>query len=223
MSFIAGIVNITGVLSISTLTTNVTGHFAYFAEELVSLRYSNALFFLMFILFFLLGAFASSFLVELVSRIRPSISHAVPMAIEVLILCAIALLGHGFVQTIAGHYMVACALLFSMGIQNSLVTHISQATVRTTHLTGLFTDLGIELSQLFFYRQPSQIRKLSKSINLRLVIIIFFFTGCILGGFLFNMLELKTLFLAAGLLITALFYDTLRYRFYFYQRKVSRR
>jgi hypothetical protein len=26
------------------------------------------------------------------------------------------------------------------------VTKISQSTIRTTHLTGLFTDLGIELS-----------------------------------------------------------------------------
>ncbi|WP_409222026.1 DUF1275 family protein [Cellulophaga lytica] len=37
-----------------------------------------------------------------------------------------------------------------MGLQNSFVTKISNAVVRTTHLTGLFTDLGIELSQLFF-------------------------------------------------------------------------
>jgi uncharacterized membrane protein YoaK (UPF0700 family) len=37
-----------------------------------------------------------------------------------------------------------------MGLQNALVTKVSQATVRTTHLTGLFTDLGIEFSQLFF-------------------------------------------------------------------------
>ena len=39
--------------------------------------------------------------------------------------------------------------MFAMGLQNALVTKISNATVRTTHLTGLFTDLGIELSQLF--------------------------------------------------------------------------
>lgn len=45
--------------------------------------------------------------------------------------------------------IIAFYLLFAMGLQNALVTKISNATVRTTHLTGLFTDLGIELSQLF--------------------------------------------------------------------------
>ena len=70
--------------------------------------------------------------------------------------------------------LLACSLLFAMGLQNSLVTTISNATVRTTHLTGLFTDLGIELSQLFFYKQKEQKSKLYSSIKLRLTIITFF-------------------------------------------------
>lgn len=60
-----------------------------------------------------------------------------------------------------------------MGLQNSLVTTISNATVRATHLTGLFTDLGIELSQLFFYKRKVQKDKLYSSIKLRLIIIFF--------------------------------------------------
>jgi uncharacterized membrane protein YoaK (UPF0700 family) len=47
------------------------------------------------------------------------------------------------------------SMLFSMGVQNSMVTQISNSIVRTTHLTGLFTDLGIELSQLFFYKKKT--------------------------------------------------------------------
>ena len=61
--------------------------------------------------------------------------------------------------------IIACSLLFAMGLQNSLVTKISNATVRTTHLTGLFTDLGIELSQLFFYKEPQMKQKLYSSIK----------------------------------------------------------
>ena len=48
-----------------------------------------------------------------------------------------------------------------MGLQNALVTKVSQSVVRTTHLTGLFTDLGIELSQLFFYRKMSEFKPVS--------------------------------------------------------------
>ncbi len=40
-------------------------------------------------------------------------------------------------------------LSFLMGLQNAAVTHISAARVRTTHISGMATDLGIELSALF--------------------------------------------------------------------------
>ena len=94
-------------------------------------------------------------------------------------------------------------MLLAMGIQNSLVTNISKSTVRTTHLTGLFTDLGIELSQLFFYKKPEEVKKLKTSIFLRLSIISFFFMGCFFGGIIYQFLEIKTLFVAALILLIA--------------------
>jgi uncharacterized membrane protein YoaK (UPF0700 family) len=106
-----------------------------------------------------------------------------------------------------------------MGIQNSLVTKVSQSTVRTTHLTGLFTDLGIELSQLFFYKKPEQQKKLKTNIYLRLSIITFFFIGCVLGGFAYTSLGIRTLFIASAVLLVALFYDYLRLKFFTFTRK----
>jgi uncharacterized membrane protein YoaK (UPF0700 family) len=46
--------------------------------------------------------------------------------------------------------------LFAMGFQNSMVTTISNATVGKTNLTGLFTDSGIELTQLFFSNKKTK-------------------------------------------------------------------
>jgi uncharacterized membrane protein YoaK (UPF0700 family) len=215
LSFIAGMVNISGVLSIKTLTTNVTGHFAFFAEDLVDKNYAAAFVFLIYILSFLIGAFISNFLIETVSRIKPRVSHAVPMMIEVLLL---AVVGLSLLPDSDGR-VIACVLLLAMGIQNSLVTQISESRVRTTHLTGLFTDLGIELSQLFFYRQLPENKKLSRSIYLKLIIIGFFFLGGIMGGFMYKVFALKTLLFAAGCLLVALFYDNIRYRIYIYKRK----
>ena len=223
LSFIAGMVNISGVLSVKTLTTNVTGHFAFFAEEVLNKNYTTAWTFLLFILFFLLGAFVSNILIEIFSRIKPRISHAFPMLIEIAILTFVGFWGYKAGAPNFSGQIIACSLFFAMGIQNSLVTQISHSTVRTTHLTGLFTDLGIELSQLFFYRQPLELQKLSMSIYLRLFIISFFFIGCVLGGFLFALFELKTLLFAASWLVVALFYDTIRYRFYIYKRKLISR
>ncbi len=52
LSGVAGLVNITGVLELNLLTTNVTGHFAYFSEELVLNNYGNEDFPFWNILFF---------------------------------------------------------------------------------------------------------------------------------------------------------------------------
>ena len=222
LSFVAGIVNVTGVLSIQTLTTNVTGHFAYFAEEIMKRDYSAAVTFFVFTIFFLFGAFTSNFLAELISKKHPNLSHVIPISLEMIILISVGIFGaQSALSSIEGKW-IAFAMLFAMGIQNSLVTKISQSTVRTTHLTGLFTDLGIELSQLFFYKKPEENKKLKTSIYLRLSIIIFFFLGCILGGFLYNLLEMKTLFVAATFLLFALLYDYIRLQFHVIKRKTFR-
>ncbi|WP_254092360.1 YoaK family protein [Dawidia soli] len=215
LSFVAGVVNISGVLSIHTLTTNVTGHFAFFSEYFVQGHYQVALDFVSYIAAFLLGAFCCGFLVEVLLRKKPAISHTIPMLLETAILI-IAAFANASIPT----EWLARVLLFSMGLQNALVTKISQATVRTTHLTGLFTDLGIELSQLFFYRNTPSTKKLSRSIYLRLAIIAFFFLGGVIGGFLYTEIRLYTLLLAAGALLTALAYDNLRFGFHYYVRKM---
>jgi uncharacterized membrane protein YoaK (UPF0700 family) len=219
LSFVAGIVNVTGVLAVKTLTTNVTGHFAYFAEEVTKKDYQGAIVFLIYTLFFLAGAFTSNFLAELVSEKKQNLSHLPPIAIEFIILVTLGLLGMKSDLNVADGKWIAFGLLFAMGIQNALVTKISRSTVRTTHLTGLFTDLGIELSQLFFYKKPEERKALKTSIYLRLSIISFFFLGCFSGGFIYGYLAIKTLLIAAAFLLIALYYDYIRLHFIAIQRK----
>jgi uncharacterized membrane protein YoaK (UPF0700 family) len=222
LSLTAGIVNIIGVLSIQTLTTNVTGHFAFFAEEIVNYRYLNAIAFLSYILAFLSGAFISSVLIELSSKKNPLIAHTIPMGLEIVILSFVGIWGFHWLDAGLNHEYIAFLLLFAMGLQNALVTNVSNSIVRTTHLTGLFTDLGIELSQLFFYRQVDELKKLYRNIKLRMIIITFFFSGCILGGFSYNSFGIKSLLIASGCLVVALVYDNIRYRYYYLRRKLLR-
>lgn len=219
LSFVAGIVNITGVLALKTLTTNVTGHFAYFAEEVIRQDFSAAITFFIFTIFFLAGSFTSNFLTELISKTNRNLSHVIPISLEIMVLLTVGIFGVASDLTTFEGKWIAFALLFAMGSQNSLVTKISQSTVRTTHLTGLFTDLGIELSQLFFYKKPEETKKLKTSIYLRLSIISFFFGGCIFGGFVYTFLELKTLLVGTFFLLIALMFDYLRFQFFKIKRK----
>ncbi|WP_242920159.1 YoaK family protein [Pontibacter liquoris] len=219
LTFIAGMVNITGVLSLHTLTTNVTGHFAFFAEDVEKKQYGLALITLLYILAFLAGSFSSSFSTHFSLRRGYKNPHVVPMAVEIVLLLLAGLFGNFIPGSGGSGIALAALLLFSMGLQNALVTHVSKSVVRTTHLTGLFTDLGIELAQLCFRIAPEQRTKLVKSVRLRLVIITFFFLGCVLGGYIHRLLSMGTLVVAALLLLIALLYDSAKYNYYRLARK----
>jgi uncharacterized membrane protein YoaK (UPF0700 family) len=218
---VAGIVNIAGVLSVGTLTTNVTGHFAFFSEQLFLQKFNMSLVYLLYILAFLLGAFISSLVLEWMQRYNWRLAYVLPISMEITILLCIAFINPLHLNTAGGASIcVALSLLFAMGLQNSLVTRISNSVVRTTHLTGTFTDLGIELSQWFFYRKTQQRIRLKKNIGLKLIIIACFFLGCITGGFLYIRFALKTLLLPVSLLLFTVWYDQLLFRFYNLKRKL---
>lgn len=221
LSFVAGIVNVAGFLSVQQLTTNVTGHFAFFVDEVFKLDFWKGFVYFLYILFFFLGSFVSNFLVEMVAKKNQKQIYIIPTLIESIILFTVAFAGEPLINKHPD--LIAYSLLFAMGLQNSLVTTISNATVRTTHLTGLFTDLGIELSQLFFYRKRESQVKLLSSIKLRLTIIVFFFIGGIISGVFYSNITLYVLAIAGTVLIAGLVYDSIKLRLILLKRRYNNR
>ncbi|MBD3748691.1 MAG: DUF1275 domain-containing protein [Sphingobacteriales bacterium] len=216
LSLVAGIVNVSGLFAVHELTTNVTGHFAFFSDNMSKGNYKNAFFYLLFTISFLTGAFVSGLLVESISRKNQRLTNLIPIILEISLLSSIASLDVEIVNNYG--VLIALCLLFAMGLQNALVTQISNAIVRTTHLTGLFTDLGIEIAQVFFYTAQDRLKKLKSSIKLRLVIIGSFFSGCLIGGYTFQFLQIKTLFIGVILLISGLTYDIVKFKIVTYKR-----
>ncbi|RZL45741.1 MAG: DUF1275 domain-containing protein [Pedobacter sp.] len=217
LSFVAGIVNVAGFLAVQRLTTNVTGHFAYLIDEVFRLEIWKGFIYFLYIFFFFLGSFTSNFLIEWISRKNKTSGFTIPIIFESLILLVMAFMGDFLIKESPN--LLAFSLLFAMGLQNSLVTTISNSTVRTTHLTGLFTDLGIELSQLFFYREKEQMQKLNASVKLRLTIISFFFLGGIIGGIFYSSVNLYVLTIASITLLIAVFYDIVKLKAIIFKRK----
>ncbi len=217
LSFVAGLVNVAGFMAVAKLTTNVTGHFAYFIDEAFSLRFMQAFHTALYIFSFFLGAFFSNFMVEVYSRIRENLVYIIPTFTESVILFLIAVFGNFLIKSHSD--LIALCLLFAMGMQNSLVTTISHSVIRTTHLTGLFTDMGIEFSQLFFYKDKEHKTRLIKSIKLRLSIILTFFLGGVIGGISYKYFGIHILFLGSFLLIIGLVYDFIKIRIVLMKRK----
>jgi uncharacterized membrane protein YoaK (UPF0700 family) len=204
----AGFVNAEGFLGFSVLTTNVTGHAALLAERIAFLDWKTAAVIALWMLLFLAGAFFTSIVLSFTGE-NQRFSYFIPVIIEIVILMTSALYGHQYDGTLVSKEFFAGSLLFAMGLQNALVSMVSGSVVRTTHLTGTFTDLGIDLAQIL-HGDKARRPDLKSKIKLRLYIIIFFMTGAVLGAFLFQRIGFFSFFAPAMILLFALVYDLLR-------------
>ncbi len=204
----AGFVNVSGLLAFKVLTTNVTGHAALFAEQLAEGNLRTARMVGLWMLLFLAGAFCSGYYIRWASS-KSYNSYVVPVLAEIMILVLVGTTAHTYDHSVAQTEFFAGLLLFAMGLQNAFVSVISGAAVRTTHLTGLFTDLGIDLSALL-HRGDMPRNILQQRIILKVVIILFFLSGGIAGGYIFKQLQYHTFYIPAGILVFTLFYDVYR-------------
>lgn len=208
LSLVAGIVNITSLLFGNMLVSNITGHFSFFSEQASLHHYARAGMYLAYILCFLGGAFICSLLLQKTARHKPRLRLVLPIFLELFLLLLI--IEHRLLFPIPDHYQALifpCILLFAMGLQNALVTVVSGSLIRTTHLTGLFTDLGIEMSQWLLSPDQSIRKPLQGKIFVKTVIIGGFFTGGLLGGLFYSALNIKTLYIAVVVLLITLLYE----------------
>lgn len=220
LSLTAGFVNAAGFLGFAVLTTNVTGHAALFGESIAMGQWESARVITLWMFLFLTGAFVSSLFVSSLGKDQ-RYSFVVPVLIEISIFITVALTGHYYDQTLVLKEVFAGSLLFSMGMQNALVTVVSGSVVRTTHLTGTFTDLGIELAQVI--KSTGDRKTLIGKIKLRMVIILFFLAGALGGAFVFSFLHFFSFFIPVALLVYTLLYDVFRIKIkYYYRSRVKR-
>ncbi|WDF56384.1 YoaK family protein [Mucilaginibacter sp. KACC 22063] len=206
----AGFINAAGFIAFSVLTTNVTGHAALLAVNLAEMNFRAARMVALWLVLFLSGAFASSWYIGRTGRDKP-FAYTVPILVIITIVFLIALFGSYYRHTLQETEYFAGSLLFAMGMQNALVSVISGAVVRTTHLTGMFTDLGIDLSAAALQRRNLPVN-LKRRIGLKIAIIASFLLGGMAGGIAFLHFRFHSLFVPVALLFIALTYDYLRIR-----------
>lgn len=114
LSFVAGIVNVAGFFAVQRLTTNVTGHFAFFVDEVFKLNFWGGFVYFLYIFFFFFGLLCFKFSIEIISRKDDHYIYVVPASIECLILFAIGFWGQDLLLKIPN--TIAFSLLFSMGL-----------------------------------------------------------------------------------------------------------
>jgi len=204
---VAGMTNVVGVMAFLSFVSNITGHVATLAGKITEQNLAEVYTVLYWLFMFFFGAFISNFIVKSLDYKSAYFAHATPIVLEIIILLGVAVYGNDVYngseiqrETITG------AVLFCMGLQNGLVSRISGGLIKTSHLTGLITDLGGELSDLL-HPQVENTRVLREKIYIRLTVLAFFIIGGILGGYLFNLMGIATFFVIPLVLLTILLYD----------------
>jgi uncharacterized membrane protein YoaK (UPF0700 family) len=204
LAFVAGATNAGGFLAVRQYTSHMTGIISAMADNLALGSFAAALSGVGAVISFLGGAITTSVLIRWAREHAPETQYALPLALESGLLVVFGVTGKTFA---GGRLLGTVALLcFTMGLQNAMITKLSDAVIRTTHLTGMVTDIGIEVGRMLL---PERGGDLSKKADVGKVVLLsslisLFFVGGIIGALGFKHIGFSfTLPLAAILLLIA--------------------
>lgn len=195
LAFNAGAINAGGFLIVKMYTSHMTGFASMLADNLVLGNARLVLGALGALLAFTAGAATTAVLVNWARHHWLRSEYALPLLLEAGLLLVFGLMGATLSrQTPFAVPLTVLVLAFTMGLQNALVSKISHSQIRTTHMTGIITDLGIELGKLFYWNRtatPPDSRVRANRIKLRLY-------GTLLGMFILGGVAGATGFKVAG-------------------------
>lgn len=206
LAFVAGATNAGGFLAVGQYTSHMTGILSSVADNAELGRFALALGSLGAVLAFLVGAMTTAWMVNWGLRHHLRSAYGLPLLLEAALLLVFGLFGAAIGLMTAVFLPVTVVLLcFIMGLQNAVITKISRAVIRTTHITGLLTDFGIELGKLLYVnRQPDEqpVRANRDRLRVHGQLMASFFVGGLAGALGFKYLGyVSTVPLAALLLL----------------------
>jgi uncharacterized membrane protein YoaK (UPF0700 family) len=155
LAWVAGFTNIVSILTCGTATSHMTGTVSQWGLDVVYGRWRLVAFTSYVLVTFFLGAMLSGFATETGRRRGWESIYVLPITLQAILLAGFAVMVevHPSHEVARGGWLYGLIGLASlaMGLQNATITRISGGVVRTTHMTGVFTDLGIESAQFFYW------------------------------------------------------------------------
>jgi uncharacterized membrane protein YoaK (UPF0700 family) len=188
LCFVAGAINAGGFLAVRQYTSHLTGIVSAMADGLALGAYGLVLPGLGALLSFVAGAACSAIMVNYARRRKMHGEYALPLLLEAVLLLGFGVLG-ARLAGVAGLFvpLTVMMLCFIMGLQNALITKVSKAEIRTTHITGIVTDIGIEVGKMLYWNgapQPGrhEVRANHERLRLLVALVSAFFAGGVSGA-----------------------------------------
>jgi len=188
LAFNAGAINAGGFLVVGMYTSHMTGFASMLADNLILGNIGLMLGALGVLLAFVAGAATTAVQVNWARLHHLRSEYALPLLLEAGLLLIFGLLGATLNrQTPFAVPLTVLVLSYTMGLQNAVVSKISASQIRTTHMTGVITDLGIELGKIFYWnrnQRPAEFQVRANRIKLRLysMLLATFMAGGLVGA-----------------------------------------
>ena len=193
LAFNAGAMNAGGFMAVHMYTSHMTGFLATLADSLVIGEFALALAAVGALWAFMSGAGTTAILVNWGRRQRLHGTWALPLLLEAVLMLRFGLLGAIMLQwpTPFAVPLAVLLLAFMMGVQNAVVTKMSSAQIRTTHMTGVVTDLGMELGKMLYWNRTgtpraARVRANRERVRLYASLLALFVIGGVLGAAAFQ-------------------------------------
>ncbi|MCX5497777.1 YoaK family protein [Kaistia dalseonensis] len=192
LTFVAGAVNAGGFLIVGQYTSHMSGIVSAMADHIALGLFSLVVGGLSAFLAFLTGAACSAILINWGRRHYGSTQYVLPITLECVLLLSFGAIAALALPSHVIEWIAIPLLCFIMGLQNATVTKISGARMRTTHVTGIVTDIGIELGKFAYecvsHREADGTRVVADRAKLGLLasLLTAFVTGGVVGAFGFS-------------------------------------
>jgi uncharacterized membrane protein YoaK (UPF0700 family) len=188
LAFNAGAINAGGFLVVGMYTSHMTGFASMLADNLILGNVGLLLGALGTLLAFIAGAATTAVQVNWARQHHLRSEYALPLLLEAGLLLVFGLLGATLNrQTPFAVPLTVLVLAYTMGLQNAVVSKISASQIRTTHMTGVITDLGIELGKIIYWNRNQtpadfQVRANRTKLRLYSMLLSAFMVGGLVGA-----------------------------------------
>jgi uncharacterized membrane protein YoaK (UPF0700 family) len=184
LALVAGVLNSVGFVAVAVYTSHMTGLTAMVADHLVLGDLRLVAVGVLAVLAFTAGAACCALMFNWARRRGLHSRYANVLLLEGLLMLVFGLLAESMTWAHRDLLFVP-VLAFTMGLQNAVITKISGAQIRTTHVTGMVTDIGIELGK-FLYRNrladADPVTGDAGKLRLLAALVGLFFAGGVLGA-----------------------------------------
>ncbi len=213
LAAIAGALNTAAFHAVGFFSANMTGNVSSLSDRIALGNVAAGAFFLGIVVTFIGGSTVSTLLINAGRRRENDGIYAYSILTEAILLGLLGWLDPRISATSRGPVMIL-GLSFLMGLQNAVVTHISEARVRTTHVSGMATDIGIEIGMLIDVargREPrTEAPRLRARLQLHSQTVLSFLAGGVLGVLVYRSVGSRLLIGAAAVLFVIAMTGVLR-------------